>query len=493
MKIRLVITNTPPLVGGLEKVCLRLAQNCQKLGHEVQILGRFSEKRHRLEEFFSASEKPKGFLWEGVSVRIFTLDDRARLLLKPVFKLIWRKCTFPIAKWLYVVAMREQIANACRGAEVVHFFGNGPEMLGFAAESAARKVGARFVVEPALHEGQWGDKWIDAILYKKADLILAHSKYEAGVLERMGIPAAKIRTILHGVDFCDSGDGRRFRRKLGIGGSMVLFLGRKTKEKGVERLLNAWPLVAAKFPEATLVIAGPKSTLGVLEDFRRKIDDRVADGATKNTKLRGREERGTGSVERGVEKNQPLITQIDTDESGKEKAGLRPGSRAGAEFSNPSTSELARDSENTSPISSANGPAFSLANSYPLPVTAPGARILNLNDLTDEEKQDALAACDVLCVPSKGESFGMVYFEAWAYGKPVVGLDLPVLRETIKANEAGILVRERFDELADAVCQLLGDFQLRHEMGKNGRKAAQQHSWEAAVMSYFRTYGLKPY
>jgi lysophospholipase L1-like esterase len=44
----------------------------------------------------------------------------------------------------------------------------------------------------------------------------------------------------------------------------------------------------------------------------------------------------------------------------KKEAGLRPGSRAGAAFSNPSTSELARDSESTSPIRSADGPASSL-------------------------------------------------------------------------------------------------------------------------------------
>jgi hypothetical protein len=41
-------------------------------------------------------------------------------------------------------------------------------------------------------------------------------------------------------------------------------------------------------------------------------------------------------------------------------------------------------------------------------------RVLDLDDLTEGEKQDALAACDVLCVPSEGELFGMVYFEAWA-------------------------------------------------------------------------------
>jgi hypothetical protein len=54
---------------------------------------------------------------------------------------------------------------------------------------------------------------------------------------------------------------------------------------------------------------------------------------------------------------EPRIARMGTDKSGKAEAGLRPGSRAGAAFSNPSTSELARDSENTSLIRSASIPA----------------------------------------------------------------------------------------------------------------------------------------
>lgn len=52
-----------------------------------------------------------------------------------------------------------------------------------------------------------------------------------------------------------------------------------------------------------------------------------------------------------------------------ESAGLRPGYRAGVEFSNPSTSELARDSKNTASIRSADGPACLPVTSYPLLAT----------------------------------------------------------------------------------------------------------------------------
>ncbi len=85
----------------------------------------------------------------------------------------------------------------------------------------------------------------------------------------------------------------------------------------------------------------------------------------------------------------PKGERVGTNESnihglGKEEAGLRLGSQTGAAFSNPSASEIARDSETTSPIRSAFGPASLLdtshtlpataspATSYSLPVTAPG-------------------------------------------------------------------------------------------------------------------------
>jgi hypothetical protein len=88
------------------------------------------------------------------------------------------------------------------------------------------------------------------------------------------------------------------------------------------------------------------------------------------------------------------LTTEDTENT-EEKAVLRLASQAGAAFSNPSTSELVRDSENTSLTRSASGPALariapedrrlkieageanSPATSYSLPVTAPKALALD--------------------------------------------------------------------------------------------------------------------
>ena len=47
-------------------------------------------------------------------------------------------------------------------------------------------------------------------------------------------------------------------------------------------------------------------------------------------------------------------------------------------------------------------------------------------------KDDAYAATEIVCVPSAHETFGLVYLEAYAFGKPVVGLRIPTIVEIIE-------------------------------------------------------------
>ena len=75
------------------------------------------------------------------------------------------------------------------------------------------------------------------------------------------------------------------------------------------------------------------------------------------------------------EKVEPPIPPIDTDKN--KQAGARLAGQAGAAFSNLSASQLARDSEKTSLIRSADTPSSSPATSHPLLATAPEALALD--------------------------------------------------------------------------------------------------------------------
>jgi glycosyltransferase involved in cell wall biosynthesis len=105
-------------------------------------------------------------------------------------------------------------------------------------------------------------------------------------------------------------------------------------------------------------------------------------------------------------------------------------------------------------------------------------RILELDTLDLQGKTDALAACDVLCVPSTQESFGGVYTEAWSLGNPVIGADIPAVREVIAHGEDGLLVPQDAGAIAGALTQLLSNAGWRGQMGQRGQaKVAARYSW----------------
>jgi glycosyltransferase involved in cell wall biosynthesis len=85
-------------------------------------------------------------------------------------------------------------------------------------------------------------------------------------------------------------------------------------------------------------------------------------------------------------------------------------------------------------------------------------------------------------MPSRHETFGLGYLEAWLHGRPVIGGDIPPLREVIDHGVDGLLVRQHADDVARAVLRLLDDPQLRGAMGASGRaKVAARWDWDLVV------------
>jgi glycosyltransferase involved in cell wall biosynthesis len=113
------------------------------------------------------------------------------------------------------------------------------------------------------------------------------------------------------------------------------------------------------------------------------------------------------------------------------------------------------------------------------------ARIRHLGFLPDEDKYDALAACDALIMPSKYESLSMVALEAWAMGKPVLangGCD--VLRGQCIRSNAG-LYYDSFEEFAEALYQLEATGPLGQILGANGREFFRRHyAWPVIERKY---------
>ena len=81
------------------------------------------------------------------------------------------------------------------------------------------------------------------------------------------------------------------------------------------------------------------------------------------------------------------------------------------------------------------------------------------------------SACEIFALPSRGEGFGLVYLEAMARGKPVIGGAHGGAPEVIDDGRTGYLVHHGdAPQLATSIETLLADPELAREMGKRGRE-----------------------
>ena len=85
------------------------------------------------------------------------------------------------------------------------------------------------------------------------------------------------------------------------------------------------------------------------------------------------------------------------------------------------------------------------------------------------------AACEMFALPSQGEGFGLVYLEAMACGKPVIGGAHGGAPEVIEDGVTGYLVQHG-DAIQLAICieTLLTDPAHAREMGARGRQRVER-------------------
>lgn len=95
---------------------------------------------------------------------------------------------------------------------------------------------------------------------------------------------------------------------------------------------------------------------------------------------------------------------------------------------------------------------------------------------SERELQLYYQACDVFVMPSQKEGFGIVFLEAMAAGKPVIGGSGGGTRQVIQDGIHGFLIDQGDDSgLVSRLITLLSDEQLRDRMGAAGRKLVEDH------------------
>lgn len=112
-------------------------------------------------------------------------------------------------------------------------------------------------------------------------------------------------------------------------------------------------------------------------------------------------------------------------------------------------------------------------------------KIFRFNDIAESRKIELLDHCRVLVNPSSFESFGIVFLEAWARHKPVIGAGIAAVREIIMDGENGLIFQDKnVRDLEDKIAILLEDLALAEKMGEAGYKeVAANYRWDAVIRS----------
>ena len=122
----------------------------------------------------------------------------------------------------------------------------------------------------------------------------------------------------------------------------------------------------------------------------------------------------------------------------------------------------------------------------------PARNVCDLGVPNEAAKANAIAACDIFCLPSAHESFGMVYVDAWSYGKPVVCGTAPACREFIADGRTGLWASQIPERLAEKLTVLLQNKSMREAIGAAGkREQVERFNEDIFFRNHLDAFGLR--
>jgi glycosyltransferase involved in cell wall biosynthesis len=156
-----------------------------------------------------------------------------------------------------------QVAQIIRsvGAGILHTHGYRGDVVGYLA---GRDAGCALVA--TVHGFTGGDlknrfyEWLDHLVLRRFDAVLAVSAELSQHLSRRGVPAARVRVVENGIGAPDFLSRMEARRMLGLRpeGPCVGWVGRMTPEKGADLALRALLPLVAEGIQVAMVGDGPE-------------------------------------------------------------------------------------------------------------------------------------------------------------------------------------------------------------------------------------------
>jgi starch synthase len=271
MRLTFVVQRYWPAVGGMESFARVLVRGLGER-HRVRVLCRTTDMQHM--NVLSGALLPMPafdrFHDGPVDVEQLRISPSHRLLTLPLLLQLlpgigpvrgigwWRPVAFPVGR-LHAAALAPQLEPACRDADVVHMLGSG--LLAHAVARACRVTRTPFVITPSAHRAQWGQDHLSRAAYRSASRVLALLQPDVELYASFGVAHERILVCGAACPAIELGDGPALRRRRGIEGPLVLYLGRRAAYKGVDVLLDAAGVIAACRPDVTFAFVGPGPAL----------------------------------------------------------------------------------------------------------------------------------------------------------------------------------------------------------------------------------------
>ena len=111
--------------------------------------------------------------------------------------------------------------------------------------------------------------------------------------------------------------------------------------------------------------------------------------------------------------------------------------------------------------------------------------IIDLGFVDAQDKYDAYAAAELLCQPSKHESFSLVIMESWLNERPVIVSAECEVTKNFAVETNGGLYFSNYAEFEGSVNYIFDHPDVARQMGLNGKKYVLEHfSWNVIVRAY---------
>ena len=119
-----------------------------------------------------------------------------------------------------------------------------------------------------------------------------------------------------------------------------------------------------------------------------------------------------------------------------------------------------------------------------------GKNVRFLGPIDFNKMPELYKKCDIFCLPSMFEAFGLSIIQAMSCGKPVVSTRTGGIPEIIENEKSGFLVPAgEAESIANAIIRLAKDGTLRRKMGEYNRKlCTARYDWDLIVGTIEKIY-----